>query len=112
MQDSGKVWNPVGGGAGKGIISSATFTNCISPIYCLTSRAIAAEGLNWTIELRSSGVAVDALIPNIELKLTCNGVATKYKPIARNPNLLRVANGTGSGEAACTGPSHTTWMAF
>jgi hypothetical protein len=116
MSDTGKIWNPVGGDPGKGVIEGIRYNSCISPGgYCATEPALEAQGLFWNLELDTGrGGAVFAVIlppaHRVEMDLLCNNVGVLYKALF--PTILKIANGTGLGATDCVKPTHTTYMEF
>ena len=112
MNDSGKIWNPVGGGSGEGTIEKATFTACESS-GCKAAESPELNALKtpWKlVMIAGSPPAVE--VQGMELEIVCNGLGTKYKAIAGMPVKLSIANGTGKGEAPCAEPTHTTQLRF
>jgi len=107
MEDSGKIWNPVGGGKGNGKITSVTFTKCKS-ILCAAESELKAKGLPWSM-LLVSGKPIKTSIANMELAIFCEKrEEVKYTGTV----VIPILNGAGVGEAACTESTHTTFMQF
>jgi hypothetical protein len=107
IRDSGKVWNPIGGEAGKESIESATFTGCTS-MYCTKTPELKAEGLPWRSEL-IAGTPILLEIKSMVLSIICNGGSQgKYTGTVS----LKTLNGEGKGEAACIESTHTTFVEF
>jgi hypothetical protein len=113
LTDSGKVWNPNGGGSGQTSITAATFTGCTSTT-CLTVPELQAPmaGLPWRgflLPPQARGGPVRLVIGAMRLESSCAGVeATTFNGAAA----VSVFNGSGVGEAACTEAEHTTWFEF
>ena len=111
LGDAGRIWNPAGGGPGLATFSAFSPVRCSSR-ECAAPTLIALNIANWRIQLWPvrNGRIVLALLSRAELELSCNG-AERYTE-QRFGLPLKVANGGGAGEAACTEPTHTTWMEF
>jgi len=116
MEDTGKIWNPAGGGPGEGTIESAKFTNCQSQ-FCAPAEKPELKALNlpWKLIMQPGNPPL-VEVKKMELGLICTigGVQkqSNYKPIPGMPIKLSIANGIGKGEHACTEPNHTTQLRF
>lgn len=112
VKDKGFIWNPGGGVAGEDEITEFTNTNCkavptagcAAPVVVTALRkgAVLGAANAWPSLLETAGGVTRDRISEIEIDVTCNGVAAGTFTGALTPK-INEANGTaefgaGSGE--------------
>ncbi len=109
MKDTGKIWNPVGGGPGKGKIATATFSGCTSK-FCKPAETpeLKEAGTPWSTELRA-GKLILLKVANMGIQVICDGKAKLTYQGSPEPAML---NGEGKGETDCVASTHTTYAEF
>jgi hypothetical protein len=106
----GDVWNPVGGGPGKGETQASAVFDC-ETFVCAAGTVVnvVPEELPWVSELQENGLAKTAGIrshtEHVKLDVTCNGASTAHFQGSYQP-------GAPAGEDKGTSAAHPGFLSF
>jgi hypothetical protein len=107
---AGDVWNPVGGGAGKGMTQASAVFDCETNL-CAAGNVVnvVPESLPWSGELVGGGLPKTNEIRShnekVKVDVTCNGLSTAHYQGSYQP-------GAQAGEDKGTGMAHPGFLEF